>query len=132
MKALKPSVRVVGVEPEVCPTLYESLRAGRGVTVGRGETICVGASVPFITDEMFSLLRWVLDDVVLVSEKAVKKALRLIMLGNKMIVEGAGVLSVAAALAQTQDGGGKSVCLLTGGSIGKEKLLEILNDPSLI
>ena len=98
LKALKPSVRVVGVEPKVCPALYESLRAGRGVTVGRGETICDGASVPFITDEMFPLLRWVLDDVVLVSEKAVKKALRLIMLGNKMIVEGAGALSVAAAL----------------------------------
>ena len=132
LEALKPSVRVVGVEPEVCPALYESLRAGKGVTVDRGETICDGASVPFITDEMFPLLRRVLDDVVLVTEKVVKKTLKRIMFGNKMIVEGAGALSVAGAIEQTQEERGKSVCLLTGGSIGKEILLNILNDPSLI
>lgn len=131
LKALKPSVRVVGVESEACPALYESLRAGKAVAVDSGETICDGASVPFITDEMFPLLKRVLDDVVLVSERAVKKTVRRLMLGNKMIVEGAGALSLAAANEQTADERGKTVCLLTGGSIGIERLLKILNDPSL-
>ncbi len=131
LKALKPSVRVVGVEPEAVPAAYESLRAGKGVTVEPGETVCDGVAVPFITDEMVPLLRRVLDDVVLVSEKEIKKAMRRLMLRNKMIVEGAGALSVAAATDQNQDKRGKAVCLLTGGSIDTEKLLKILNDPSL-
>ena len=95
------------------------------------ETICDGVAAPFITDEMYPLLRQVVDDVVLVSEKAVKMAMKHLMLRNKLIVEGAGALSVATAVEEPFDERGKTVCLVTGGSIDTDKLVAILNDPSL-
>ncbi len=95
------------------------------------ETICDGIAVPLITDEMYPLLRQVVDNVVIISEKAVKKAMKHLTLRNKLIVEGAGALSVAAAVQEPFEKRGKSVCLLTGGSIDTDKLVAILNDPSL-
>ena len=131
LKELKPAVRVVAVEPEACPALYESFQAGKGIEITVSETICDGVAVPLITDEMYPLLRRVVDDVVLVSEKAVKKAMKRLMLRNKLVVEGAGALSVAAAVREPFEERGKAVCLLTGGSIDTHKLVAILNDPSI-
>ena len=132
LKELKPSVRVVGVEPEACPALYESFQAGKGgFWITMNETICDGVAAPFITNEMYPLLRQVVDDVILVSEKAVKKTMKHLMLRNKMIVEGAGALSVAAAVQESFKDRGKTVCILTGGSIDVDKLTSLLNDPSL-
>ena len=129
LKESKPSVRVVGVQPEACPTLYEAFQVGIGVWAIMGETICDIAAP--ITDEMYPLLRQVVDDVVLVSEKAVKKAMKHLMVRNKLIVEGAGALSVAAAVREPFEERGKSVCLVTGGSIDTDKIIAIINDPSL-
>jgi threonine dehydratase len=131
IKAAKPSVRVVGVEPQSVPKLYTAFRAGRPVQITPEPTICDGVLVPFITSEMYPLLRGVIDDVVLVPEKAVKAAIKRLALRNKLIVEGAGALSVAAALATKPEERGKAVCLVTGGSIDTDKLTEILNDPTL-
>jgi len=132
LKELKSSVHVVGVEPEACPALYESFQAGKGgIWVTMSETICDGVGAPLITEEMYPLLRQVVDDVVIISEKAVKKAMKHLMLRNKLIVEGAGALSVAAAVREPFEKRGKSVCLLTGGSIDIDKLVAILDDPSL-
>lgn len=131
LKALKPSVRVIGVEPEACPALHESFQAGKPMWVTARETICDGVAVPFITDEMYPLLRKVVDDVMLVSENSVKTAIKRLALRNKLVVEGAGALSVAAAIASPADERGKTVCLVTGGSIDPDKLIEILNNPTL-
>ncbi len=130
LKEMKPSVRVIGVEPEALPKLYESFQAGKGIEITMSDTICDGVAAPLITDEMYPLLRQVVDDVVLVSEKAVKKAMKHLMLRNKLIVEGAGALSVAAAVQESFEDRGKAVCLVTGGSIDTDKLIAILNDPS--
>lgn len=131
LKEMKPSVRVVGVEPEACASLHKSFQVGKAVEITASESICDGVHVPWITDEMYPLLKQVVDDVVLVSEKAVKKALKHLMLRNKLVVEGAGALSVAAALKEPFEDRGKAVCILSGGSIDTDKLVAILNDPSL-
>jgi threonine dehydratase len=88
--------------------------------------MCDGVAVPYITEEMYPLLREVVDDVVLVSEEAVKATIKRLALQDKLVVEGAGALSVAAALAIPREKRGKSVCLLTGGSIDAVKLVAIL------
>jgi threonine dehydratase len=129
LKQLKPSVRVVGVQPEACPALYESFQKGRGVMMPMSETISDIAAP--ITDEIYPLLRQVVDDVILVSEKAIKKAMKHLMLRNKLVVEGGGALSVAAAVQEPLEKRGKAVCILSGGSIDTDKLVAILNDPSL-
>lgn len=126
IKALNPHVRVIAVEPEGCPALYESFKQNRPAAVDC-RTLCDGVAVPYITDEVFPVLRRVVDDVALVSESAVKQTIKRLALGNRLIVEGSAALSVAAALADGAADRGRCVCILTGGSIDLDKLLPILS-----
>jgi threonine dehydratase len=126
IKAVQPSVKIVAVEPEGCASLDASLKAGAPTSVDCS-TMCDGVAVPYITEEMFPLLQEIVDETVLVSEDDVKAAIKRLALRDKLIVEGAGALSLAAALSVPQDVRGKCVCILTGGSIDKEKLVSILN-----
>jgi len=126
VKALKPQVRVIAVEPQGCPALHESLRRGRPVSV-ECHTICDGVAVPYITDELFPILRGLVDEVVLVSEQRVKETIKRLALGNRIIAEGSASLSVAAALDTPANRRGQTVCVVTGGSIDTDKLIGILS-----
>jgi len=75
---------------------------------------------------MYPLLRQVVDETVLVSEEEVRIAIKRLSLRNKLIVEGSGALSVAAALATPLEDRGKTVCIISGGSIDSDKLMEII------
>ena len=127
IKAVNPSVRIYAVEPEGCPALHSSIDQGQPMTV-ECKTICDGVAVPYITDEMFPLLNELIDDVLLVSERSVRAAIRSILWHNKMLAEPAGALALAAALQVPPKQRGKSVCLVTGGSIGIELMMEILQE----
>lgn len=130
LKALKPTVRLVAVEPQGCPSLFESVRQGKAVSV-ECDTLCDGVAVPYMTEELFPLVRDLIDDVVLVSEERVKSTIKRLALGNRMIVEGSGALAVAAAIDTPQQQRGRSIALITGGSIDTQKLIAILNDPEI-
>ncbi len=125
VKAVKPDVRLVAVEPAGCPSLHASLQAGEPATV-ECDTICDGVAVPYITDEMFPLLRDLVDDTALVSEDDIRAAVRHLALREKIVAEPSGALSLAAALATPAAERGPTVCIVTGGSIDAGKLAEIL------
>ncbi len=125
LKTLKPSVRLVAVEPQGCPSLHASLEAGKPMTV-ECSTICDGVAVPYITQEMFPLLSELTDESILVTDEDVKRCVRLLATGNKMVAEPSGALSLAAALATDPKRRGLSVCLVTGGGIDPDKLAAIL------
>jgi threonine dehydratase len=125
LKARKPEVRVVAVEPEGCPSLHESIRRDEPASV-ECHTMCDGVAVPYITEEMFPLLREIVDEVVLVPEDTVKATIKRLAYGNRVIAEGSAVLSVAAALATPGLRTGHAVCIVTGGSIDADDLLGII------
>lgn len=125
LRAMKPSVRIIAVEPEGCPALKTSLDAGAPASVDC-RTICDGVAVPYITEEMFPILQEIVDDVMLISEDDVKATIRRLAFGNRVIVEGSAALPVAAALATPAGDRGNTVCTVTGGSIDDDKLLDIL------
>ena len=125
LKTLKPSVKVFAVEPKGCPSLHESLQAGKPMSVDC-DTICDGVAVPYITDEMFPLLKEIVDESVLVSEEAVKSMVKRLAMGNKMVAEPSGALATAAAINLPIENRGRCVCLVTGGSIDRTKLMAIL------
>jgi threonine dehydratase len=125
LKAAKPSLRVIAVEPAGCPSLHAAIRAGKPVDV-ECNTMCDGVAVPYMTEEMFPLLAGLADEVVLVSEEDVRSAIRLLANANHIVAEGAGALATAAALNMPRKKRGKTVCLVTGGSIDTSKLVEIL------
>lgn len=123
LKALKPSLRVIAVEPEGCPALARALDAGHPVNV-ECRTICDGVAVPFMTEEVFPLLRDLIDDIVLVSEEEVMSTIRRLAFGNRIIVEGAAALAPAAAARASENG--PVVAMVTGGSIDQDRLMDIL------
>lgn len=129
IRQLAPKVRLVAVEPEGCPSLHAALDAGRPVTVPC-RTLCDGVAVPYITEEMLPLLSELADDSVLVAESAVRAAVRSLALANRIVAEPSGALALAAALATPAAERGVSVCLVTGGSIDRDLLVEILRDGS--
>ena len=127
VKALAPSARVIAVEPEGCPSLCESLRQGSPASV-ECRTICDGVAVPYMTEEVFPILREIVDDVVLVSDDDVRATIRSLALRDRMVVEPAGALAVAAAKAMPFDVRGRAVALVTGGSIDTDVFIEILQN----
>lgn len=130
IKAVQPEVRVIAVEPAGCPAFHESLKAGRPVEVDC-DTICDGVAVPYMTDEMFPLLQEIVDGTRLVSETDVKGMVRALALEQKVVAEPSGALAVAAALRESPSERGRSVAIVTGGSIDAAKLASILADPTL-
>jgi len=124
IKELRPAVEVIGVQSTACPSLEAALEAGSPTWVQAGETICDGTSVPVVVDEMFPLVTSVVDRVVPVSEDDVRTAIARLALGNKLVVEGSGAMSLAAALGDGRDG--PVACIVSGGSIGADRLAEIL------
>ncbi len=126
IKALSPSTRVVAVQAAANPALEAAFQAGHSVWVDWQDTICEGASVPVIVDEMYPLLRSVVDEVVLVSEDAVRNAIRFLAVRNKLVAEGAGAAALAAAMATPREQRGSAVCIVSGGSIDADLLSSIL------
>jgi threonine dehydratase len=125
LKAVRPSIRVVAVEPAGCSSFHAALESGAPVTVAC-DTICDGVAVPYVTAEMFPLLRSLADDSVLVTEDEVRAAIRLLASANHLVAEGAGALATAAALKTPAPGRGTTVALVTGGSIDAARLATIL------
>jgi len=125
LRVMRPAVKIVAVQTESYPSLQASFDAGRPQWIDPKSTICDGVAVPFTTDQMYPLLKEVVDEVITVPELEVRHAIRLLYLEHGLAVEGAGALSVAAAL---RDGPGRAmpaVCLVTGGSVEPELLKQI-------
>ena len=119
VKARKPDVRVVGVEPVHAACLTAALAAGHPVTVTLSSTLADGLAVSQAGAQPFEVLRRVVDQVVTVDEAAIALAvLRLIEL-EKSVVEGAGAAPLAAFLAGKLDAlkGKEVVLVLCGGNI---------------
>jgi threonine dehydratase len=119
VRARKPDVRLVGVEPEHAACLTAALAAGEPVRVPLAPTLADGLSVPLLGERPFALLQHVVDDVVTVDEATIALGvLRLIEL-EKSVVEGAGAAPLAAFLAGKLRGleRRKVVLVLAGGNI---------------
>jgi threonine dehydratase len=126
LKALKPSVRVFAVQAAVNSALSAAFAAGGPTWIEWQHTVVEGASTPVITDEMYPLLRSLVDEVVLVSEVQVKQAMRQLALRDKLVTEGAGAAALAAALSVPVEHRGVSVCVVSGGSVDEALLREVI------
>jgi len=125
IKALKPMVMVYGCQPETGAPLTASFKAGKQVAVDFSSSFVESAGSPFLFPEMWSLAKRVLDGSIDASIEDTVSAIRLLAERNHVIAEGAGALSVAAALTG-EAGSGKVVCVVSGASIDMDKLVKIL------
>jgi threonine dehydratase len=125
LRALKPDIKIYACEVETAAPVAASFRAGRAMTIDYQPSFVDGIGSPMVLEEMWPLVRQLLDGSLTVSVDETAKALRLIAERNRVIAEGAGAVSAAVALSG-QAGTGKVVCVVSGGNIDSGKLTTIL------
>lgn len=126
-KKVAPGCRVIGVEPALADDATRSFRTGELATVHEPATIADGARTPSLGSYTFPLVLAHVDDMVTVSEDAIREALRFLLERVKLVVEPTGALTVAALLSGAIDVRGKRVgVVLSGGNLDLAALPTLL------
>ncbi|HEX3886290.1 MAG TPA: threonine ammonia-lyase [Phenylobacterium sp.] len=126
-KHVKPDIRIIGVEPAMYPSFTARMRGvNAGVSTG-GATIAEGIAVKQVGDLSYSVVRPLVDEVILIEEPFFERAVALYCNVEKTVAEGAGAASLAALLAYPERFRGKSCGLvITGGNIDTRLLASVL------
>ena len=125
IKALRPQTKIITAEPATGCALAAAFEAGHPVDAGYQASFVDGAGSGRVLDIMWPVVRQLVDDALAIPLDDVAAAIRLLAERVRVIAEGAGALSVAAAMAG-RAGGGKVACVISGGNINLSKLAEIL------
>jgi threonine dehydratase len=126
VRALKPDTRLYAAEVATAAPLSAALTAGAPVEVSYTPSFVDGIGSKTVFPQMLARARGLVDGALVARLDAVTAALKLLAERNRVIAEGAGACSVACAL-DGQAGGGKVVCVVSGGNIDLEKLCGMLN-----
>lgn len=119
IKSKRPDVRIVGVSMERGAAMYQSQQAGKPIAVEELTTLAdsLGGGIGLDNQYTFRIVRDLVDDLVLVSEKEIAQAIRHAYWQERQIVEGSGSVAIAAMLSGRVKLNGVSVALLSGGNI---------------
>lgn len=124
-KAVKPDVKVIGVESELYASMSGALK-GEDVSC-QGSTIAEGIAVKNVGTRTLEIARNLVDDVITVSETSMEQAIYLMLTVEKSLVEGAGAAGLAALLTQPELFAGQKVGLvLCGGNIDPRLLTQVI------
>lgn len=128
VKAIKPGIRVIGVQTEACPAMIKAFEdkvfyEEYPVT---GDTVC-DALVGGIGKLSYEILEPLVDDIIEVKEETIKKAIVHMALNEKFIVEGAGAVALAAVIDKPERVGGSNIAMVvSGGNIDSELFCSLL------
>ena len=127
-KSLRPDMRVVGVEPEGAAAMWRSRQAGQPMRLESVTTIADGLSAPFAGSVPFEIVQRYVDDLVLVSDAAIREAMLLILERCKLLAEPGGAAGLAALLsgAAKVPPGAPVVVVLSGGNVDAGRLAQLL------
>jgi threonine dehydratase len=128
VRALRPETRLYACELETGAPLAPSLKAGKPVTIEPRPApgFATGFSgAPTVAAEMWPILSQVIDDSLVMSVADLISAIRLLVERNHVVAEGAGAAAVASALAGGA-GEGKIACVVSGGHIDRDQLIDVL------
>ncbi len=118
LKTLKPDVKIVGVEALGAPSMKQSVDHGAIETLASVSTIADGIAVKQPGDLTYDCCKKYVDEIVTVTEDEISAAILALMERQKLVAEGAGAVSVAAAMFDKVDlQGKKAVCVVSGGNI---------------
>jgi threonine dehydratase len=128
LKALRPGVRIVGVEPEGAPGVRRALDAGQVVRLESVTTVADGLAAPFAGERNLEIIRRDVDDVVLVNDDVILDGLRFLVARARIVPEPAGAAAVGALLsgavkAKARD---RVVAIVSGGNVDPERLAGFL------
>jgi len=124
-KALQPKIRIYGVESANYPSMHQRLK-GEEVRVG-GDTIAEGIAVKDVGDIPLGIIRKTVEDVLVVQEETIERAVVALIEIEKTVAEGAGAAALAALLEHPRPFAGKRVGIpISGGNIDIRVLASVL------
>lgn len=127
LRQLKPACRIIGVQAAGAASMADSLRAGHILTLPEVHTVADGIQVKTPGEKTFAICCEAVDEVVTVGEAEIASAILTVLERQKLMVEGAGAVGVAAAMYGELDLRGKTVCaLLSGGNLDVTMLERII------
>jgi threonine dehydratase len=128
VKNIKPTTELIGVQSEASPVMYESLKAGRIIDASKSKTIAEGLSGGIEKGALtFEIAKKCVDRMLLVKEATIRRAVYLLCVDEKLVVEGSGAAAIAPILEDKALFRGKTVaCVITGGNIDEEMLKDIV------
>jgi threonine dehydratase len=125
-RALGSGVRIVGAQTEETRGMHAALHAGRLVPLDYGPTLCEGLSGD-VDERSLALARAVVDEIVVVSEDSVRRAMRRLYEEEGIVAEGSAAVAVAAVLGGAIESGPAAV-VLTGGNLDAARLAAVLGE----
>ena len=129
IKETNPNIKVIGIQPEGSNAMFLSFQKGSLQTIEQVDTICDALIATTPGKLPFEHVQKYVDDVILVTEDSVKKAVGLLFETTKMVVEPSGAVGIAALLSgKIEVHGEKIVSLLSGGNISKNNYVRILGE----
>ncbi|MBQ9780944.1 MAG: threonine ammonia-lyase [Clostridia bacterium] len=127
IKHLRPDVKVYGVQAEQAPGMYKSFKEGEIASLDRVSTFADGIAVKHPGENTYNIIKEYVDDIVTVSEDEIATAILALIEKQKLISEGAGAVSVAAAMfGKLPIQGKKTVCVVSGGNIDVNILSRVI------
>lgn len=127
VKAKRPDVQVIGVEPEVLPSMKAALQNNAIVELPSAQTLADGIAVRRVGKHTFEQVQHHIDDMVTVTEAEIARAILILLEQEKTLAEGAGAAALAAMLSGNIKMPGKKVCLLIcGGNIDVNVISRII------
>lgn len=127
IKQKNPNIKVVGVQSKSFPSMYESVKQGSLTTSGGERTIADGISVKTPGQLTFNIINELIDEIVLVDDVEITKAMFLLMERMKFVVEPAGAASLAYLISKKPSTGKKIVAILAGGNVDMYLLGQIVD-----
>ncbi|WP_306120106.1 MULTISPECIES: hydroxyectoine utilization dehydratase EutB [unclassified Roseitalea] len=123
VKAKKPEAKIVGISMERGAAMHACLQAGRPVAVEELPTLAdsLGGGIGLDNRHTFAMTRALVDDVVLLDEGEIARAIRHAYWRERQIVEGSGAVGIGALLARKVTPVGPTVAILSGGNIDMEQ-----------
>ena len=127
IKSLKPNIKVYGVQAKNAPSMYESFKQKKQITLDTVSTFADGIAVKHPGDNTFEIVSKYVDEILTVSEDEIAMAILTLMERQKLVSEGAGATAVAAVLSDKVPVKGKNVvCVVSGGNIDVNILSRVL------
>ncbi len=128
IKQLKPECKVYGVQAAGAPSMYNSIRDGKIERLDSVVTMADGIAVKEPGDKTFEVCQKYVDEIVTVTEPEIATAILSLIEDHKLVAEGAGAVSVAAAMFDKVDITGKNVaCIVSGGNVDVNILSRIID-----
>jgi len=122
LRALRPDVRIIGVEPAACAAAKASREAGRRVSLPPAPTVADGARVS-VGAKAWSVISELVDDIVSVDDEEILGAVHFILTRTKLVVEPTGAMTVAALLSHRFPDGA-AAAVLSGGNLDPAALAQ--------